>query len=128
MEKSNKLKKVTILALLLSEIGCVSNEAGRYYLKEKLPTRKTREVEVLREAPQKAYVVIADFQARDATVAHMRKRAAQIGADAVIVVPVGGWYSEGEVWAQSDRYSNTYTRLIATAIKYKDFVPSIVEG
>ncbi len=119
MVKPNKLNKVMILGLLLCEIGCVSNEAGRYYLKERLPTKKTREVEVLREAPEKPYTVIADFQARDATVAHMRKRAAEIGADAVIVVPVGGWYSEDEVWAENDRYSNTYTRLIATAIKYE---------
>ena len=110
---------ISILVLLLCEIGCITDEANRYYLKYKLPAKETKEVEVLRGAPEQPYIVIADFQALNATVKHMRKRAAQIGADAVIVVPAGGRYSEDEIWAESDRYSNTYSRLIATAIKYK---------
>ena len=110
---------IAIIVLLLCEIGCISDEANRYYLKYKLPAKEINEVEVLREAPQQAYIIIADFQARNATVKHMRKRAAEIGADAVIVVPAGGSYSENEIWADKDRYSNTYSRLIATAITYK---------
>jgi len=74
---------------------------------------------VLREKPQKPYIVIADLQAENASIGHMRKRAAQIGADAVIVVPVGGYYSRNEVWAGTDRYSTSYSRLLGTAIKYK---------
>ena len=46
-------------------------------------------------------------------------RSAEIGADAIIVVPVGGWYAENEVWADKDRHSDSYTRLIATALKFK---------
>jgi Na+-transporting methylmalonyl-CoA/oxaloacetate decarboxylase gamma subunit len=111
---------ITFLIFLCCEIGCVSDEANRYYLSEKLPPKKIKEVEVLREKPQRPFVVVADFQAIDASFKYMRKRAAQVGADAVIIVPVGGSYSEKEVWAGEDRYSDTYSRLTATAIKYTD--------
>jgi hypothetical protein len=100
-------------------VGCVSDEANRYYLTETLPPKNVKDVEVLREAPQRPYIVIADLQANHASIGYVRKRAAQIGADAVIVVPVGGYYSRDEVWAGKDRNSNTYTRMLATAIKYK---------
>ena len=116
------LQKFTItgiIVLLLFEIGCISDEANRYYLKEKLPAKQINEVEVLRTEPQQPYVVIADFQAHNASIQHIRKRAAEVGADAVIVVPLGGRYSEGEIWADKDRYSSTYSRLTGTAIKYK---------
>ena len=112
-------KMIGIVVLLLCEIGCVSDEAGRYYLKERLPAKEIDEVEVLRTEPQQPYIVIADFQAYNASIRHMRKRAADIGADAVIIVSGGGKYSENEIWAGEDRYSGTYTRLIVTAIKYK---------
>lgn len=88
-------------------------------MKEKLPAKDIKEVEVLREAPPRPYIVIADFQASQVTVKHMQKRAAEIGADAVIVTPTGGWYSHSEIWAENDKYSNSYTGLIGTAIKYK---------
>ena len=103
---------------LFCQVGCVSDEANRYYLKETLPPRNAKEVEVLREALQRPYTVIADLQANDASAAYMQKRAAQIGADAVIVVPVGGYYSRDEVWAGKDRNSKSYTRMLGTAIKY----------
>ena len=110
---------VFILFICLFLTGCVAGEANRYYLKEKLPAKGIKEVEVLREAPSRPYIVIADLQASRATVKHMQKRAAEIGADAVIVTPVGGWYSRSEIWAGNDQYSNSYSRLIGTAIKYK---------
>ena len=113
-------KMIFIIVLLLCEIGCISDEANRYYLDYKLPSKRTSEVEVLRTEPPKPYVVIADFQAHNATIKHMRKRAAEVGADAVIVVPAGGNYSWDEIWAGNDQYSNTYTRLIGTAIKYSN--------
>jgi hypothetical protein len=99
--------------------GCTTDEANRYYLAEKLPEKKTSEVEVLREAPAQPHEVIGEFQANNASANFMRKRAAKIGADAVIVIPAGGWYSQGETWAGSDKYSNSYTRLIGIAIRYK---------
>jgi len=98
--------------------GCAI-EAHRYYLKEKLPAKNIKEVDVLWEAPVRPYVVIADLQASNTTVKCIQKRAAEIGADAVIVTLTGGHYSESEIWAGNDRYSNTYTGLIGTAIKYK---------
>lgn len=107
-----------IILICLFLASCATGEANRYYLKEKLPKKNIKDVEVLREAPTRPYIVIADFQAY-VNVKHMQKRAAEIGADAVIVTPTGGSYSTSEIWAENDRYSKTYTRLIATAIKYK---------
>ena len=100
--------------LLLFLAGCMSDEACRYYLKENLPPKDVTEVDVLYKAPITSYTVIADFQAYNASVKHMRKRAAEIGADAVIVVPAGGWYSEKEVWADKGRGARR--RMILTAI------------
>ncbi len=119
MRGLQKFTMISIIVLLIFEIGCISDEANRYYLKETLPAKKINDVEVLRTEPQQPYVVIADFQARNASIKHMRKRAAEVGADAVIVVPLGGWYSKDEIWADKDRHSNSYSRLTATAIKYK---------
>lgn len=84
-------------------------------------------MEVLREAPQKPYTVVADFQASPGqflfftipvTEEHMKKRAAEVGADAVIMVPAGGYYERGEIWAGRDNQAGTYSRMTATAIKY----------
>ena len=108
-----------ILFICLFLTGCATGEANRYYLKEKLPVKDIKEVEVLRKAPSRPYIVIADLQARQCTVRYMQKRAAEIGADAVIVTPTGGWYSLSETWAGDDSNSNSYTGLIGTAIKYK---------
>ncbi|NQS89691.1 hypothetical protein HQ584_07890 [Patescibacteria group bacterium] len=110
---------VFILLICLFLAGCVTGEANRLYLKERLPAKDISEVEVWWEAPTRPYIVIADFQASYATAKHMQKRAAEIGADAVILTLTGGWYSESEVWADSDRYSDTGTGIIGTAIKYK---------
>ena len=119
MRYLKKLQIISIFVFLLCEIGCISDEANRYYLKERLPAKNIKEVEVLYEEPQQSYVVVADFQACNASIKHMRKRAAEIGADAVIVVPAGGWYSRNEIWADKDKQSNSYSRLIGTAIQYK---------
>jgi hypothetical protein len=115
----SKLQIISISVFLLCVIGCMSDEANRCYLKEKLPPKNVKDVEVLREKPQKPFIVVGDFQARNASFEHMRKRAAEIGADAVIVVPAGGWYSQDEVWAGKDQHSGSYSRLIGTAIKYE---------
>ncbi len=115
--------KIVVAALFCGSIAltsaCMSDEANRYYGQITYPPKSVEEVEVLQHEPSRPFVVIADFQARNATVKHMRKRAAEIGADAVIVVPVGGRYSEAEVWADTDRYATTYTRLLGTAIRYR---------
>ena len=111
-------KIIGVMALQFFIMGCISDEANRYYLKEKLPAKHISEVEVLREKPQRPFIVVADFQATNASVKHMQKRAAEIGADAVIVVPAGGWYSRNEIWAGEDTHSNSWSRLIGTAIQY----------
>lgn len=115
------MKQFIVFMFLMSLFltGCVAGEANRYYLREKLPAKDIKEVEVLKKAPTRPYIVIADLQASMATVKYMQKRAAEIGADAVIVTPTGGWYSRSEVWAENDEYSNSYTGLVGTAIKYK---------
>jgi hypothetical protein len=117
----NKLSLVIVACLiaLFCCSGCVSDEANRYYLSEKFPPKSVKDVEVLTGEPKRPYIVVADFQARNASSDYMRKRAAEIGADAVIVVPAGGYYERDEVWAGRDRQSGTYTRMTATAIKYK---------
>jgi hypothetical protein len=118
MDKSRRCVMSSVFVILLFQIGCMSDEANRCYFEGKFPPKKASEVQILREAPQKPYTVIADFQANNASFNHMQKRAAEVGADAVIVVPVGGNYSRDEVWASKDRFSDSYRRIIGTAIKY----------
>jgi uncharacterized protein YbjQ (UPF0145 family) len=113
-----KYLKGLFLGILL--VGsCTSDEAHRYYAETTFPRKKVEEIEVLREAPSKAYDVIADFQARGASVKYMRKKAAEIGADAVIIGTYGGYKLRSEEWASQDAYSNSYSRIVGTAIKYK---------
>jgi hypothetical protein len=50
----------------------------------------------------------------------MRQKAADIGADAVIVSTLGGYRSQNAEWASDDTYGNFYSRITATAIKYKE--------
>ena len=103
--------------LILS--GCASDVANRYYSAEKFPPRPVSEVELLSSRPSKEFVVIADFQSRGESPESVRKKAAEIGADAVIVSTMGGVYSTSEQWAGEDRNKNTYTRITGTAIRYK---------
>lgn len=109
----------SMLLICLFMAGCVSGAAHRYYLQEKLPPKNIEDVEVLREKPLRPHIVIADFQFSMARIRHVQKKAAEIGADAVIVTPTGGWYSHSETWAGEDRYLDTYSGLIGTAIKYE---------
>ena len=114
--KRNVLLSLSASLLLLS--SCASDVANRYYAAEHYPAKKTAEVEVLYKNPARPYEVIADFQAHDAGQATMRRMAAKIGADAVIVSLLGGRYS-GQ-WADDKNWANgTYSRVTGTAIKYK---------
>ena len=107
-----------ILPILLI-VNCAGDIANRYYLNEKLPPKKKSEVEVLSVKPKREYTVIADFQSRGESPENMRDKAARIGADAVIVVILGGDYYRGDEWADIDSRNNTYSRIIGSAIKYK---------
>ena len=110
---------VLMIALPMALSSCISDEAARYYLKEKYPPKAPKEVEVLRTEPTKAYVVMADFQARGASVNDMRDKAAAIGADAVIVSTLGGFRATQDEWASDNTYSDAYSRITGTAILYK---------
>ena len=120
--KCNKNAARTSVAALLMTIlllSCASDEAARYYGDVRYAPRSAEEVDVLYQAPTRAYIVLADIQARNVSPSYMQRRAAEIGADAVIIVRSGGSYSRSEVWADQDRYKRTYSRLLATAIKYQ---------
>ena len=113
--------KTSLLSLCLVSFisfGCASDVANRYYGLTKYEPRKSSEIEILWSKPNRQFTVIADFQSRGETPENMRKKAASIGADAVIVSILGGRYSTEEQWAGQDRYSNTYTRITGTAIKF----------
>jgi hypothetical protein len=99
--------------------ACVSDEAHRYYATERFSPREPETVEILYRDPAEPYDVIADFQARGASPKYMREKAAEIGADAVIVGMYGGYRSKKDDWAGEDRHSDTYSRITGTAIRFK---------
>lgn len=119
MNKTIPLSFATTILVWCFAAGCASDQAYRYYSTEKFPAKPSQEVEVLRAAPPRPYTVIADFQLRGASEALLRKEAAAIGADAIIVTDLGGYYARDEKWAGSDRHKNSKSRTVATAIKYK---------
>jgi hypothetical protein len=100
--------------------GCATDVANRYYAGAKYPPKDPSEVQILKSAPtNREYEVIADFQSRGESSKSVAKKAAAIGADAVIIVTLGGYYELGTQWASQDNQSHTYTRIIGTAIRYK---------
>ena len=105
-----------IVAFCLS--SCAEDVANRYYSAQRYPAKDAKNVELLFHAPSRPFTVIADLQSRLESPEAMKKRAAQIGADAVIVTPLGGLYNPNDQWAGQDSMSRTYTRLIGSAIKY----------
>jgi hypothetical protein len=108
-----------LVLLMLMAPGCASDVANRYYGSVKYPPRDPKTVEVLRQRPARPFEVIADFQANGGGISAMRRQAAKIGADAVIVTNLGGYYSPAEQWAGDDRMSSSYMRMAGTAIKYR---------
>ena len=100
-------------------VGCATDVANRYYVTERYAAKDVKEVELLQHRPSREFVVIADFQSRGESPEAMRKRAAEIGADAVIVTILGGLYNTGDEWASKDTQANSYSRITGTAIKYK---------
>ena len=107
------------LICVLVLAACATDVANRHYGTEKYPPKTPAEVELLWQSPKKTYVVIADFQSRGESPEAIREKAAEIGADAVIVSTLGGSYSRSEEWAGMDRNAATYSRITGTAIKYK---------
>jgi hypothetical protein len=114
-----KTTLIFAVGILLAGGGCVSDQAHRYYADTVYPEKPIEDVEVLYEAPSRPYRVIADFQARRAKPSYMRKKAAKIGADAVIVGMYGGYRSYRDQWANEDKHSRWYSRITGTAIRYE---------
>jgi len=110
------------ICLILTTAGmagaCASDQASRYFLSEKLAPRSVEQVVLLNAAPARRYEIIAEFQARGSSPETMRKKAAEVGADAVIVVLAGGYRATSSEWASDATYSSYYTRIIGTAIRY----------
>jgi hypothetical protein len=105
-----------LFAVLLS--GCATDVANRYYGSQHYPPKDPKQVELLYAAPNRKFTPIADFQSRGESPESLRKRAAKLGADAVIVTRLGGLYQTSEQWAGSDSMLGTYSRIVGTAIKY----------
>ena len=114
-------KKIILLLFVLSLLGCATDVANRYYLSERFPPKEKSDVLILYSKPNKPFIVIADFQSRGESASDLQEKAAGIGADAVIVTQVGGYYSRGEEWASQDRYKNEYhSHIVGTAIKFTE--------
>ena len=115
-------KKLAIAITLMSILfltACVSDVANRYYVDEVYQSKNANEVEILQAKPDRPFVVIADFQSRGESAEDLRRKAAEIGADAVIIVEVGGSYSRGEEWAHTDKYKDkNHSHILGTAIKF----------
>ena len=116
-----RLPVVATIVLLLS--SCATDVANRYYASTTYSPKLPEQVEVLRQAPSRPYEVIADFQSRGESVKAVRNKASKIGADAVIISTLGGYYELAEQWASGDAQSNTYSRICGTAIRYKQQNP-----
>lgn len=119
---TNPLRVILMLALLIAVTGCASDVANRYYGGVRYPPKRPNQVEILRRRPDRNFTVIADFQSRGETVAAMQEKAAQIGADAVIISILGGFAGAGadlrEEPVAADRSTNIYSHITGTAIIY----------
>jgi hypothetical protein len=114
-----KLLLTPIIAVCIIALSsCATDVANRYYASTTYPEKKPEQVQVLRQTPSQPYEVIADFQSRGDSIISVRNKAAKIGADAVIISTLGGYYELSEQWASNDSQSNTYTRICGTAIRY----------
>ena len=112
------IARLLSLVAALSFVGCAQDVANRYYVSQRYAAKDHKDVELLFRAPSRPFTVIADLQSRNESPQAMKKRAAKIGADAIIVSPLGGLYRLNEEWAGSDSMSRTYSRLVGSAIKY----------
>lgn len=120
------MKAILVLAWVLANaaVGCATigwtdDVANRYYIDQHFQPKAVDQVEVLSVAPQRPYEVIADFQSRGDTPVSLRKKAADIGADAIIVRELGGEVSNGAEWASDANPHLNYTRIVGTAIRFK---------
>lgn len=106
------------LAFCLLAGGCTSDVANRYYASERFPEKVVDQVAILSEPPTRPHDIIADFQSRGESANDIRRKAAKIGADAVIVQYLGGQVRESAEWV-GDASNRTYSRITGTAIRYR---------
>jgi len=99
--------------------GCATDVANRYYASGKYPSKSPNLVEILRKNPSRPFEVIADFQSKFESPESVRMKAAQIGADAVIISTPGGSYNTTDTWASNDSLASSGSRICGTAIVYK---------
>jgi hypothetical protein len=116
MPLPNRPWLIFLFAMAIS--GCAQDVASRYYVSQHYPPKEATSVDLLFSAPNRPFTVIADFQSRNESPGAMKSRAAKIGADAIIISQLGGYYQRSEEWAGSDQMSHSYSRLIGSAIKY----------
>lgn len=101
-------------------VACATDVANRYYSSKQYPEKQPGQVQILSSNPSRPFEVIADFQSRGDTPESLRKKAAKIGADAIIIAGLGGVYDRSEEWAGKDRNESSYSRIAGTAIVYTD--------
>ena len=117
------MRTAILLLVSLTCTGCMSDVAHRHYEPSR-PSRSPHEVEVLFSRPMRPFRVVADFQARRATVEYMREEAAGVGADAIIVARVGGSVRSASLTTTKpdgfvEESHNIYGHLTGTAIIYE---------
>lgn len=115
---STKIWRFLFSVVTLVLCGCAKDIASRYYSSQRYAPKLAKDVDLVFTAPSRPFTVIADFQSLNESPEGMKKRAAKIGADAVIVTPLGGLYRLNEEWAGRDTLSDSYSRLVGSAIKY----------
>jgi len=117
-----RIKRIFPILLSATAIfltSCATDVANRYYSAKKYPPKDPQQVKILRQSPVQPYEVIADFQSRGESPNSIRNKAAKIGADAVIISTLGGYYQLSTEWASNDSQADTYMRICGTAIIYK---------
>jgi len=113
------LKSSLIIFFGLFFMSCATDVANRYYADDIYAPKNKEDVLILDSKPNRSFIVIADFQSRGESPGDLQDKAAKIGADAVIISHVGGYYSKSEEWASRDRYQGKYyDHILGTAIKF----------
>lgn len=112
------MRRLIIAAITATALaGCAEDVANRYYASQAYPPKPLADVEILTAPPNRPHDVIADFQSRGDTPKSLQKKAAKIGADAIIVTRLGGLVPSGNEWAGQKTVDGD--RIFGTAIKYK---------
>ena len=91
----------------------------RYGLSQPFAPRDPQEVEVLWEKPAEAYTVIGHFRSRGNNPKSLQKRAAKIGANAVIVTPLDVVSAKTDRQYRMPQPSFSHPRIAGEAIRYE---------